>query len=75
MDLRVWEDGESECRAVTVRIGVELISNITPHKSGQNSIGCLIFHKCSEISVETADQFPGLDGDPALLIAFVSACA
>ena len=42
MGLRVWEDGESEGRAVTVRIGVERSSNITPHESRQTSIGCLV---------------------------------
>jgi RNA-directed DNA polymerase len=42
MDLRVWEDGESEGRTVMVRIGVEPTSNITPHESGQTSIRCLV---------------------------------
>jgi hypothetical protein len=33
--VQVWEDGESECRAVTVRIGVETL----PHAiSGQTSV-------------------------------------
>ena len=42
MDLRVWEDGESEGCMGIMRIGVERRGNIIPHESGQNSIRCLV---------------------------------
>jgi hypothetical protein len=38
MEVQVEEDGKSECRVVTARIGVESRDNITPHESEQTSI-------------------------------------
>src|SRR3712207_6643816 len=42
MVLRVQEGGESERRAVTARIGVAPLGNITPRESGQTSAWSLI---------------------------------
>ncbi len=42
MELRVWEDGASECRPVIGRIEVEPFGNITSRESGQTSIWSLI---------------------------------
>jgi hypothetical protein len=42
MELRVKEDGESECQAVMARIEVEAQTNITSRESGQTSIWSFI---------------------------------
>jgi len=39
IEVRVEESGESECRSVMGRIGVESKDNITPRESGQTSTG------------------------------------
>ena len=39
MDLRAWEDGESESRAVMVRIGVEQIATSLHTKVGRIPFG------------------------------------
>ena len=63
MGLRGWEDGESEGRAVTVRIGVERNGDITPHESGQTSIWCLVTRELEkpteEIRQMTAEKTAG----------------
>jgi hypothetical protein len=41
MGRRVKDEGESECRSVIERIGVEPPGEITPRESGPTSLGCL----------------------------------
>ena len=41
MGRRVKDEGESQCRSVIERIGVEPPGEITPRESGPTSLGCL----------------------------------
>ncbi len=59
MDLRGWEDGESESRTVMVQIGVERTSKITPHESGQTSIGCLSARELEKPTLEIRQMTAG----------------
>ena len=56
MGQQVKEEGESERRAVMVRIGVALQGNITPRESGQTSLW-------SGVTREPGQQTSGDDAD------------
>ena len=51
MGVRAWDDGRRERYSVMGQIGVELQGDITPHESGQTSIGCLVTRKLGELTL------------------------
>ena len=53
MGRRVEEEGGSEGRPVTERIGVEPPGEITPRESGPTSLGCLRTRPSEQLAWET----------------------